>query len=152
TGALYVLDEPTVGLHPRDTGRLLSALGSLIQKGNSVVVVEHDLETIRAADRVIDMGPGGGVTGGEIIAQGTPGELSANSRSTTGRALERRAATSRVRREGEPSGWLEVLGVTEHNLKNVDFRVPLGRLIAVTGVSGSGKSTLVRDVLLRATR
>jgi excinuclease ABC subunit A len=153
TGVMYVLDEPTIGLHPRDTGKLLGALRSLVEKGNSVVVVEHDAETILSADHVIDVGPGGGVGGGRVVAQGAPAALLTDWRSVTGPSL---AKPPRVPAERRPCGrsvpWLELTGAAEHNLKDVRLRVPLGRLVAVTGVSGSGKSTLVREVLLRAVR
>ena len=152
TGVLYVLDEPTIGLHPRDTGRLLAALRELVGKGSSVIVVEHDAETIRAADHVIDVGPGGGRLGGTIVAEGPPAKLLTDSRSVTGPALARPSAVPRQRRPVSSARWLEVRGARQHNLAGIDVRVPLGRLVAVTGVSGSGKSTLVRDVILRATR
>ena len=149
TGVLYVLDEPTIGLHPRDTGRLLGALRGLVDRGNSVLVVEHDADTIRAADHVIDVGPGGGKHGGHIVAQG---ELEKMKGSVTASALERPARLPEERRSTKDASWLELTGVTHHNLKDVDVRFPLERFVAVTGVSGSGKSSLVREVLLRATR
>ncbi|MFW6067725.1 MAG: excinuclease ABC subunit UvrA [Myxococcota bacterium] len=154
TGVLYVLDEPTIGLHPRDTGRLLSALRSLVDKGSSVVVVEHDADTILAADHVIDVGPGGGVGGGRVVAEGAPERLLTDRRSVTGPSLAKPPHVPEVRR---PCGrrdakWLSLWGAAQHNLRDIDVRVPLGRLVAVTGVSGSGKSTLVREVLLRAVR
>ncbi|HET6416036.1 MAG TPA: excinuclease ABC subunit UvrA [Polyangiales bacterium] len=149
TGVLYVLDEPTIGLHPRDTGRLLGALRGLVERGNSVLVVEHDADTIRAADHVIDVGPGGGKHGGRIVAQGT---LRAMKGSVTAAALERPPTIPAKRRPTANCSWLELGGVTHHNLRGVDVRFPLERLVAVTGVSGSGKSSLVREVLLRATR
>jgi excinuclease ABC subunit A len=149
TGVLYVLDEPTIGLHPRDTGQLLKALRGLVERGNSVLVVEHDADTIRAADHVIDVGPGGGKHGGRIVAQGA---LDSMRGSVTAAALERPAHLPERRRVARDGEWLELRGVTHHNLRDVDVRFPLGRLVAVTGVSGSGKSSLVREVLLRATR
>jgi excinuclease ABC subunit A len=152
TGVLYVLDEPTIGLHPRDTGRLLSSLRELVDKGNSVIVVEHDADTIRAADHVIDVGPGGGRLGGTVVAQGIPAELAKDPKSVTGPSLARPPDVPASRRSVDEAGWLEVRGASAHNLKDVDLKVPVGRLTAVTGVSGSGKSTLVREVLLRATR
>ncbi len=151
TGVLYVLDEPTIGLHPRDTGLLLSALKDLVQRGNSALVVEHDLETIAAADLVIDMGPGGGRLGGTVVARGTPEELLRDEQSVTGRALRYRPPRGKGRALADAS-WLELSGAEEHNLKRVDARIPLARFSAVTGVSGSGKSTLVRRVLLPAVR
>jgi excinuclease ABC subunit A len=151
TGVLYVLDEPTIGLHPRDTGRLLTSLRDLVGNGCSVLVVEHDAETIAAADHVIDVGPVGGQGGGRIVAVGAPRELLADPSSVTGVALSRPLAWKETRRPiATNAPRIEVLGATEHNLKSVDLRIPLGRLTAVTGVSGSGKSTLVREVFLRA--
>jgi excinuclease ABC subunit A len=147
-GVCYVLDEPTIGLHPRDNRVLLDALATLGDKGNTLVVVEHDEDTIRRADHLIDIGPGAGKRGGRVVAQGSAATLSANAESVTGRFLAqplkhplqpRRAAT----REG-----LRVRGAALHNLQRLDVQVPLQRLVAVTGVSGSGKSTLARDVLL----
>jgi len=151
TGILYVLDEPTIGLHPRDTRLLVDALKALTERGNSVLVVEHDLETIEAAELVIDMGPGGGRLGGSIVAQGSPRELSANPHSMTGQALAFRP-TVPVRRPLDKLHWLELTGARFHNLNDVSARFPLGRLTAVTGVSGSGKSSLVRGILLPAVR
>jgi excinuclease ABC subunit A len=149
TGVLYVLDEPTIGLHPRDTGRLLRALRGLVDRGNSVLVVEHDAETIRAADHVIDVGPGGGKHGGRIVAQGT---LRTMKGSVTAAALDRPPKVPLERRSTRGVSWLALTGANHHNLKNIDVRFPLRRLVAVTGVSGSGKSSLVREVLLRAAR
>lgn len=149
TGVLYVLDEPTIGLHPRDTGRLLGALRGLVERGNSVLVVEHDADTIRAADHVIDVGPGGGKHGGMLVAQG---RLDAMTTSVTAKALARPPEVPDKRRPTRRADWLELSGVHHHNLHGVDVRFPLGRLVGVTGVSGSGKSSLVREVLLRATR
>ncbi|HTQ04402.1 MAG TPA: excinuclease ABC subunit UvrA [Polyangiaceae bacterium] len=152
TGALYVLDEPTIGLHPRDTGRLLGNLRRLVDLGSTVLVVEHDIDTIRAADHLVDLGPGGGARGGRIVAEGSPAAVLANAESPTGRAL---AADPKPRAAlGVPRGhaMLELTGASEHNLKGVDLAVPLGRFVVVAGVSGSGKSTLVRQVLLPAVR
>jgi len=149
TGVLYVLDEPTIGLHPRDTGRLLGALRGLVERGNSVLVVEHDADTIRAADHVIDVGPGGGKHGGRIVAQGL---LHTMKGSVTAAALQRAPKVPADRRPAHGVPWLQLTGVSHHNLQEVDVRFPLQRLVAVTGVSGSGKSSLVREVLLRATR
>jgi excinuclease ABC subunit A len=151
TGVLYVLDEPTIGLHPSDTRRLLDTLRALVERGNSVLVVEHDTDTIRAADHVIDVGPGGGRHGGRVVAQGSPLEVARHPDSVTGRTLFRQYAAPRPPRPEAPH-WLELRGVRAHNLRDVTVRLPLGRLVAITGVSGSGKSTLVRDVLLRAVR
>ena len=151
TGLLYVLDEPTIGLHPRDTQRLLGALRELVDQGCSVLVVEHDADTILAADQVIDVGPVGGAQGGRVVAQGTPTQLLADPESVTGRALSA-PLSLRPRRPVGDVPWLALKGAEQHNLQGVELRVPLGRLVAVTGVSGSGKSTLVREVLLRAVR
>jgi excinuclease ABC subunit A len=152
TGALYVLDEPTIGLHPRDTGRLLRNLRSLVELGSTVVVVEHDADTIRAADHLLDLGPGGGSNGGRIVAEGTPKRVLGVLDSPTGRALahppEIRIPLS-IPRDHEK---LCLTGAEHHNLKNVDLEIPLGRFNVVAGVSGSGKSTLVRQVLLPALR
>ncbi len=151
TGALYVLDEPTIGLHPRDTGRLLKNLHSLVALGSTVLVVEHDEETIRAADFLIDVGPCGGAEGGQIVAAGSAQSVLENPESPTGRALSS-PPECRVARSLEESAWLELRGVSEHNLQSVDVRFAKGRFNAVAGVSGSGKSTLVRQVLLPALR
>jgi excinuclease ABC subunit A len=150
-GVLYVLDEPSIGLHPRDNRRLLETLEQLRDLGNTVLVVEHDEETIRRADYVVDLGPGAGTHGGEVVAVGTPDEISRVSQSLTGRYIagELEIPVRAVRRS--PNGKaLTVLGATEHNLKNIDVNFPLGLFNVVTGVSGSGKSTLVEDILFRA--
>jgi excinuclease ABC subunit A len=148
-GVCYVLDEPTIGLHPRDNRVLLDTLGRLARKGNTLLVVEHDEDTIRRADHVIDLGPGAGTRGGHVVGAGTIDDLMASPQSLTGRFLAqpllhplapRRAVSSK-------DASLEIRGATLHNLRRVDARVPLGRLTVVTGVSGSGKSTLARDVL-----
>ncbi|HKD99701.1 MAG TPA: excinuclease ABC subunit UvrA [Planctomycetota bacterium] len=148
TGVLYVLDEPTIGLHPRDNRRLLETLRRLRDRGNTVLVVEHDEETIRGADLVVELGPGAGRLGGSIVAEGAPDRLASDPDSPTGLTL---AGAGRGRRNprtwSEPEGWISVGGARLHNLKGVDVRFPRGRLTVVTGVSGSGKSTLVRDVL-----
>lgn len=150
TGALYVLDEPTIGLHPRDTGRLIANLRSLVDLGSTVLVVEHDAETIRAADYLIDLGPGGGSRGGQIVAAGAPADVCAHPASPTGRAL---SSPPELRQPlGIPAKHESLLltGASAHNLKNVEISVPLARFTVVAGVSGSGKSTLVRKVLLPA--
>ncbi|MBU6399425.1 MAG: excinuclease ABC subunit UvrA [Verrucomicrobia bacterium] len=152
-GVLYILDEPSIGLHQRDNARLLATLEGLRDLGNSVLVVEHDEETIRRADHIIDLGPGAGVHGGELVAAGTAAEIMANPRSLTGRYLKGELSIPVPRRRVKPSsarGWLEVLGARENNLQDIDVRFPLGTLTCVTGVSGSGKSTLVDDILRRA--
>jgi excinuclease ABC subunit A len=149
-GVCYVLDEPTIGLHPRDNGILLGALKKLGDKGNTLVVVEHDEDTIRRADHVIDIGPGAGRRGGRLVAQGSVAEVSACAHSVTGRFLSQPLKHPLQARRAVPPGGpvLRLRGASLHNLQAVDIDVPLGRLVAVTGVSGSGKSTLARDVLL----
>jgi excinuclease ABC subunit A len=152
-GVLYVLDEPSIGLHARDNERLLEALRRLVDKGNSVIVVEHDREAILAADHVLDMGPGAGALGGRIVAQGTPRDLMSDPESVTGPYLsgDKRLPIPSTRKQ--PSGpFLRVVGAKAHNLKDVTLSVPLGVIVAVTGVSGSGKSSLVVDTLLSAVR
>jgi excinuclease ABC subunit A len=150
-GVLYILDEPSIGLHPRDNARLLATLERLRDLGNSVLVVEHDEATIRAADFVLDMGPGAGIHGGEIVAQGTPAEIMADPASLTGAYLSGRRAIPLPARRRPPTGRALVLsGCREHNLKDVTLRLPLGLFVVVTGVSGSGKSTLINDTLYRA--
>jgi len=150
-GVLYVLDEPSIGLHPRDNSRLLDSLARLRDLGNTVLVVEHDAETIERADYVIDLGPGAGRLGGELVAQGTPLQIECNVASLTGQYLagKRRIATPPVRRT-PTERRIAIHGATEHNLKGIHVEFPLGLFIAVTGVSGSGKSTLVNDILYRA--
>ncbi len=152
-GVLYILDEPSIGLHQRDNKRLLKTLEGLRDLGNSVLVVEHDEDTIRHADYIIDLGPGAGVRGGELVAAGTLNEVLANPRSLTGKYLQGTLAISIPKKRVAPSrerGWLEVLGASQNNLQNIDVRIPLGTLTCVTGVSGSGKSTLVDDIIRRA--
>jgi excinuclease ABC subunit A len=152
-GVLYILDEPSIGLHQRDNERLLASLEGLRDLGNSVLVVEHDEDTIRRADYVLDLGPGAGVRGGELVAAGTVADIEASPRSLTGQYLkgELKIAVPKTRfKASSERGWLQVLGAAENNLKNIDVRIPLGALTAVTGVSGSGKSTLVDDILRRA--
>ncbi len=152
TGMIYVLDEPTIGLHQRDTGKLIDVLRQLRDLGNTVLVVEHDLEMIRNADHVIDFGPGAGRNGGQIVAVGTPGEIAASRSSITGDYLSGRVALPGSRlRPGSGKG-LVIRGAREHNLKNVTVGIPLGTLTVVAGVSGSGKSSLMLDILDRAAR
>lgn len=150
-GVVYILDEPSIGLHQRDNRKLLSTLKGLRDLGNTVIVVEHDEETIREADWVIDLGPGAGAEGGRVVAQGTPKEIVACQDSITGAYLagRRRIEVPLVRREPK-MGFLRVEGCQENNLKNIDVEIPLGILVCVTGVSGSGKSTLINDILYRA--
>jgi len=152
TGILYVLDEPTIGLHPRDTGRLVRALRSLVAKGNTVLVVEHDADTIQAADHVLDVGPGGGHRGGRILAQGTPKALERDPSSITLPSLARAPEIPDTRRKPRDGVWLELTGAAANNLRGVTAKFPVGGLTVVTGVSGSGKSSLVREVLLPAVR
>ena len=149
-GVCYVLDEPTIGLHPRDNQILLDALHKLGAQGNTLVVVEHDEDTIRRADHIIDIGPGAGKRGGTLIAQGTAADLAAHADSITGRFLAKPLVHPlQARREVDPAApMLTVRGASLHNLRSIDVPVPLHRLVAITGVSGSGKSTLARDVLL----
>jgi excinuclease ABC subunit A len=152
-GVLYILDEPSIGLHQRDNDRLLHTLESLRNLGNSVLVVEHDADTIRHADYILDLGPGAGVRGGELVAAGSLPEILAHPQSLTAKYLTGELSVSVPRQRVKPSperGWLEVIGARENNLKNIDARIPLGTLTCVTGVSGSGKSTLVDDILRRA--
>ncbi len=149
-GVLYILDEPSIGLHQRDNRRLLNTLVRLRDLGNTVLVVEHDEETIRMADRVIDMGPGAGVHGGEVIAEGTPDEIQKNPRSLTGKYLSGELAINLPERRRTPGKHITVVSASENNLKDLTIRFPLGVLTCVTGVSGSGKSTLVVDILYRA--
>ncbi|HEX5044786.1 MAG TPA: excinuclease ABC subunit UvrA [Candidatus Polarisedimenticolaceae bacterium] len=151
TGVLYILDEPSIGLHQRDNQKLLRTLTAMRDLGNTVVVVEHDEETIRAADHVVDLGPGAGELGGEVVAQGTPEEIAAHPRSLTGAYLSGRERIDLppARRAGNGKR-LTVVGATEHNLKDITVDFPLGTFTCVTGVSGSGKSTLVNEILHRA--
>ncbi len=147
TAALYVLDEPSVGLHPRDVGRLLDVLRAIRDQGNTVVVVEHALEIAAAADHLIDLGPGSGRRGGEIVAQGSVAEVAAQPASLTGRALAGEFRVAR-RRRARATGKLRIRGARSHNLLGLDVDVPLGQLVVVTGVSGAGKTSLVRSVLV----
>ena len=152
TGVLYVLDEPSIGLHQRDNHRLLETLKNLRDLGNTVIVVEHDEDAIREADHVVDMGPGAGVHGGIVVAEGTPAEILASPESLTGQYLvgRRQIPLPLVRRQAKRGHWLTLIGASENNLKDVDASIPLGTFTCITGVSGSGKSTLVLDTLYPA--
>jgi excinuclease ABC subunit A len=152
-GVLYILDEPSIGLHQRDNDRLLRTLEGLRDLGNSVLVVEHDADTIRRADYILDLGPGAGVRGGELVAAGTLPEVLTSPGSLTAKYLTGELSIPVPRQRVKPSpdrGWLEIFGASENNLKNIDARIPIGALVCITGVSGSGKSTLVDDILRRA--
>jgi excinuclease ABC subunit A len=150
-GALYVLDEPSIGLHPRDTGRLIEILKGLRDLGNTLLVVEHDPDTILAGDLILDLGPGAGEHGGELIFAGTREQLLADPQSLTGRYLRGELRIAVPARRRKPQGkFLKIIGARSHNLQGVDATIPLGMLVAVTGVSGSGKSTLVYDVVYKA--
>mgnify|MGYP000844625214 CR=1 FL=1 len=149
-GVLYILDEPSIGLHQRDNRKLLATLKYLRDLGNTVIVVEHDEETIREADYVVDLGPGAGLDGGYVVAAGTPDEITQNSKSLTGRYLSGSLVIPFPLRRREPTGYIELKGAKENNLKSVNVKFPLGVLTCITGVSGSGKSTLVIEILYRA--
>ena len=153
TGVLYVLDEPSIGLHQRDNEKLIQTLCDMRDLGNSVLVVEHDEDTMRASDYIIDIGPGAGVHGGRIVAAGTPEEVMKNENSITGKYLsgEYSIPVPTSRRQGNGL-FIEVKGAKENNLKNIDVKFPLGKFVCVTGVSGSGKSTLVNEILCKAVR
>ena len=149
-GVLYILDEPSIGLHQRDNSKLIATLERLRDLGNTVIVVEHDEQTMRAADHLVDMGPGAGEHGGEVVAEGTAREVELVARSLTGQFLARTRTIEIPSKRRRPSGYVEIRGAAQHNLKSVDVRVALGTLTCVTGVSGSGKSTLVNEVLFKA--
>ncbi len=149
-GVLYILDEPSIGLHQRDNRRLLQTLLRLRDLGNTVVVVEHDAETMMAADHLLDMGPGAGTQGGQVIAQGTPNEVMGNPDSLTGQYLRGTQMVSLPRRQRKAKGMLSIVGAKKHNLKGMTAKIPLGLFTCVTGVSGSGKSTLVLEVLFHS--
>ncbi len=148
-GVLYILDEPSIGLHPRDNDRLISTLHHLRDLGNTVVVVEHDEDTMRAADYLIDFGPGPGIRGGEVVVQGHPSEIIKSKTSTTAKYLsgDLKIEVPEKRREIDPEKTLKIVGAKHNNLKNIDIEIPLGRFVCVTGVSGSGKSSFVNDIL-----
>ncbi len=146
-GVCYILDEPTIGLHPRDNRMLLDTLAKLRKKGNTIVVVEHDDETINSAEHIIDIGPGAGVRGGEVVATGTVKQLRKNSASITGQMLDKPLQHPLYKPRTKPEHTLNVTGATLHNLKSIDVDIPLNQLVGVSGVSGSGKSTLVRSII-----
>ncbi len=150
SGVLYVLDEPSIGLHQRDNDRLIGALKNMRDLGNTLVVVEHDEDIMRQSDFLVDIGPGAGVHGGEVVAYGTPDEVMRNKNSITGKYLsgELKIDIPKARREGNGK-FIEIIGARENNLKNIDVKIPLGKLVLVTGVSGSGKSTLVNEILVK---
>lgn len=150
TGVLYVLDEPSIGLHPKDCQSLLASLSGIRNAGNTVIIVEHDEDTIKWADHVIDMGPGAGRNGGWVIAHGAPDDIQQNSSSITGRYLSRESTIPVPAKRRAPEDFLTIAGAAEFNLKNIDVSIPLGVFLCVTGVSGSGKSTLIFEVLYKA--
>jgi excinuclease ABC subunit A len=149
-GVLYILDEPSIGLHQRDNERLIATLERLRDLGNTVIVVEHDEGTMRAADHLIDLGPGAGEHGGELVAQGTPDRVMRTKGSLTGEFLSGQREIPVPRKRRKPDGYIQIEGAAQHNLRDIDVKVPLGVFCAVTGVSGSGKSTLVNEVLFKA--
>ena len=151
-GVAYILDEPSIGLHQRDNDKLLGTLKHLRDLGNSVIVVEHDEDTMRAADYIVDIGPGAGEHGGEVIACGTAEQIMKNKKSITGAYLSGRMQIPVPEHRADPSGWIKIRGARENNLKNVDVEIPLGVMTCVTGVSGSGKSSLVNESVQRLAR
>lgn len=148
-GVLYILDEPSIGLHQRDNGRLIETLKHLRDLGNTVIVVEHDEETMYAADHIIDIGPGAGIHGGEVVGQGKVKDLAKCERSLTGKYLSGEIKIEIPPTRRTPSGWLEIVGARENNLKNINAKIPLGTLTCITGVSGSGKSSLINEILYK---
>jgi excinuclease ABC subunit A len=146
-GVLYILDEPSIGLHQRDNDKLIGTLERLRDLGNTVLVVEHDEQMMRSADWIVDMGPGAGEHGGHVVAEGTARAVERNKQSITGQFLSRKRTISVPERRTEDNGWFRVLGASQHNLKNIDVDFPVGKFVSVTGVSGSGKSTLVNEII-----
>ena len=150
TGVLYVMDEPSIGLHPKDCRKLLESLSLIRDAGNTVIIVEHDEETMRWADHIIDMGPGAGLRGGWVVAEGTPAEIVNNKNSLTGKYLKGELSIPVPEKRRRPENFIEIIGASEFNLKNIDVSIPLGAFTCVTGVSGSGKSTLILEILYKA--
>ncbi len=148
-GVAYILDEPSIGLHQRDNDKLLNTLKHLRDLGNSVIVVEHDEDTMREADYIVDVGPGAGEHGGEIVATGTAQDIIKNKNSITGAYLSGRESIPVPEKKSEPTGWIKILGAQENNLKNLDVEIPLGIMTCITGVSGSGKSSLINEILYK---
>ena len=148
-GVAYILDEPSIGLHQRDNDKLLHTLKHLRDLGNSVLVVEHDEDTMREADYIVDIGPGAGEHGGEVVAEGTAEEIMKNKDSVTGAYLSGRVKIPVPRERKSPSGWIEILRAGENNLKEIDVKIPLGIMTCITGVSGSGKSSLINEILYK---
>ncbi len=148
-GVAYILDEPSIGLHQRDNDKLLNTLKHLRDLGNSVIVVEHDEDTMREADYIVDVGPGAGEHGGEIVAVGTAKDIIKNKKSITGAYLSGRESIPVPEKRSEPTGWIKILGAKENNLKNIDVEIPLGIMTCITGVSGSGKSSLINEILYK---
>ena len=149
-GVMYILDEPSIGLHQRDNDRLISTLKHLRDIGNTVIVVEHDTDTMYAADHIIDIGPGAGINGGELVGQGTVEDIIRSPRSVTGKYLSGELKIEIPAERRKPTGWIEVKGAKENNLKNINVKFPLGVFTCVTGVSGSGKSSLVNEILYKS--
>ncbi len=150
TGVLYVMDEPSIGLHPKDCRKLLESLSLIRDAGNTVIIVEHDEETMRWADHIIDMGPGAGLRGGWVVAEGTLAEIVNNKNSLTGKYLKGELSIPVPEKRRRPENFIEIIGASEFNLKNIDVSIPLGAFTCVTGVSGSGKSTLILEILYKA--
>lgn len=148
-GVLYILDEPSIGLHQRDNDRLIGTLKNLRDLGNTVIVVEHDTDTMYAADHIIDIGPGAGIHGGELVGEGTVKEIIASPKSITGKYLSGELKIEVPEERRKPSGWIEIQGARENNLKNIDVKIPTGVMTCVTGVSGSGKSSLINEILYK---
>jgi excinuclease ABC subunit A len=151
TGVLYVLDEPTTGLHPHDNAKLLKTMRMIREMGNTVLIIEHDMDIVKHADYILDMGPGGGSKGGEIVVTGTPSDVMACAKSSTGKYLGKKP-TINVNPPMHQSGAVIIRGAREHNLQNIDIRIPIKQLVVLTGVSGSGKSTFLFDIVDKVAR